>query len=498
MISKIESKVRKRKRKFESRLKSIPDSETAHIFGSGTRKYELSEKTTALHCGGIGLIQEIVRKSDLADIINDRLRLLKIKKPYSESDHILNLAYNFLCGGECLDDLKLLRDNPAYLDALNVKRIPDPTTAGDFLRRFGYDDNLELHDAMNEANGRIWKEIGRGKTLPRAILDIDSSVKETRGETKEKMDISYNGKWGFHPLVITEADTDVHVAVYNRPGNEASQSNASYWIEYAVASIEPYFDKIFLRGDSAFCLTFKFDEWTQAGLQFVFGMDSAKNLRDIAENLPRSRWKKLNSRPLNGRKKPKSEKERKVEKREFKNMRTEREWLAEFEYSPRKCQESYRVIALKKDIRVTRGQQHLFDDTRFFFYITNIQDMTALEVLDFIRKRCNHENKLQQLKSGIPALRAPCAEFHANWAWMIIGAISWNVKSWIGLLFADGVRGREILAMKFKRFLNSLIYIPCQILRSGRMVVYRFLNINPWFLDSMKTIARLKASPAFY
>jgi len=498
VISKIESTVRKRNQKLQAGLNLSLACGDGPLFGTGTRGYELSEKTTALHCGGLGLVQEIVKKSGLAELINDRVRLLKIKQPYRESDHVLNLVYNFLCGGECLDDLKLLRENSAYLDALNVNRIPDSTTAGDFLRRFGYDDNLELLDAMNEANGRIWKSAGGGKKAACAVLDVDSSVKETYGEDKEKMDISYNGKWGFHPLLITESETNTHVCLVNRSGNEASQTNAAYWIEYSVAAVEEYFEKIYIRGDSAFSLTYKFDEWDGAGLQFVFGTDSTKNLREKADNLPQSHWKKLNSRSKQSRQKPKTEKQKKVETREFRNMRTENEWISEFEYTPSKCQESYRIIVLKKDIRVTKGQQHLFDKSRYFFYITNIRDMSAREVLDFIRKRCNHENKVEQLKNGVPAFYAPCSEFHANWAWMIAGALAWNIKSWIGLLFANPSKGREITRMEFKRFMNNLIFIPCQILKSGRMVVYRFLNVNSWFLDSMKTINRLKTRPAFH
>ena len=495
MINNIKSKVRKRNRKLRKRLKSNAPSRDGTGLHQGKIRYELSDRIHALHCGGIGLLQEVIEKSGLFELVDERIRLLKIRRQYHESDHVKNLIYNVLCGGECLDDLKMLRNNGSYLDALNLSRIPDATTAGDFLRRFGHDDNLAFLDVMNEANGRIWKISAGGKMMPRAVLDIDSSVTQTFGENKERMDISYNGKWGFHPLIVTEAETGVHVCLVNRSGNTASQDDAARWIEYSVAVVEEHFEKIYLRGDSAFSLMNKFDEWDDAGIQFCFGTDNTANMREKAEKLPKSRWRLVQPKKKAARIPHKTAKERQVEKRGFKNLHTEKEFVAEFEYKPFGQYGNYRIIVLKKEIRVTKGQGLLFDQIRYLFYITNIRDMSPLEVLGFIRKRCDHENKIEQLKNGVPALNSPCSDFHANWAWMIVGACAWNVKSWTGALFSDGARGREIVRMEFKRFLFSLVFIPCQILKTGRRIVYRFLNANSWFADSMLTIRSIRAIP---
>jgi hypothetical protein len=98
--------------------------------------YEIADRCHVVAVGGIGAIHALVRKIGLIEAINERLPLLHLHLPYHESDHVLALAYLPLCNGTCLQDLELLRNDEVFLDALGARRIPDPTTAGDFCRRF--------------------------------------------------------------------------------------------------------------------------------------------------------------------------------------------------------------------------------------------------------------------------------------------------------------------------------------------------------------------------
>lgn len=446
--------------------------------------YEVSERISAISCGGIGAVHQLVQKIGLDKLIDDKLFLLKYHKPYHESDHILNIAYNITCGGECLEDLELLRNNAAYLDALGARRIPDPTTAGDFLRRFGHDDVLTLADINNRANQRVWRQNPANKERD-AILDIDGKIAETGGEQKEKMDMSYKGLWGFDPLIITEATTGAHLFVVNRTGSAVSHDGAVPYIDKAIALVRDYFRDVQLRGDGDFSLTVKFDKWDAQGVKFSFSYNAMSNLVKIAENQPKNAWeyhasKKNRTIKTKPRKRKSNVKRQVIERREYRHQERLREYVAEFDYTPEKCSHAYRIVVIKRIIKITKGHLRFKNEIRYFFYITNIRDMTASELVHFSHGRCNHENKIAQLNSGVNALKMPASEFNANWAYMTICALAWNFKSWLGQIMPDAARGEETIRMEYKRFRYCLINIPCQIVMTGRVFVYRILNFTPW------------------
>ncbi len=163
----------------------------------------------------------VARQTGLIDAIDRRLHLLKIHLPYHESDHVLNLAYNALCEGTCLQDLELRRQDEVYLDALGTQRIPDPTTAGDFCRRFRAEDVHTLLDIINEVRQRVWARQS-ASFFDEARIDMDGVLVETTGECKIGMDMAYDGTWGYHPLVVSLANTSEVLSVLNRPGNRPS------------------------------------------------------------------------------------------------------------------------------------------------------------------------------------------------------------------------------------------------------------------------------------
>jgi hypothetical protein len=142
---------------------------------AGNIQYELADRVQGLACGGIGAMLLVARKSGLIGDIDARLHLLKRQLPYHESDHVLNIALNILAGGHRLEHLELRRNDQVYLDALGAERIPDPTTAGDFGRRFGMGDVLELMDAINEARLRVWRQQPES-FFDEATIDADGTV----------------------------------------------------------------------------------------------------------------------------------------------------------------------------------------------------------------------------------------------------------------------------------------------------------------------------------
>jgi hypothetical protein len=135
------------------------------------------------------LLHQLACELDLAREIDERVHLFKLHLPYHESDHVLNLAYNALCGGQCLEDLELRRQDEAYLNALGATRIPDPTTAGDLCRRFDRDQLTQLQAAFDAARRKIWARQPKS-FFAEARIEADGTLVETGGECKQGIDLS--------------------------------------------------------------------------------------------------------------------------------------------------------------------------------------------------------------------------------------------------------------------------------------------------------------------
>jgi hypothetical protein len=89
-------------------------------------------------------------------------------------------------------------------------------------------------------------------------------------------------------------------------------------------------------------------------------------------------------------------------------------------------------------------------------------------------------------------MRMPVNDLLSNWAYMVMAALAWNLKSWYGLLVPKRERGLELVKMEFRRFLHAIMLIPCQIVRTARRVIYRVLGYNNWLGDFFETWQRLQ------
>jgi hypothetical protein len=489
--TKVRRLLERRKRAIQRRLKRDTGyKRSGPVLAGANVGYALSERVQATHAGGIAAIHAMSRQLGLDEAIQDRLHLFKLHLPYRESDHVLNIAYNLLAGGSCLEHLELLRQDEAYLNALGADRVPDPTTAGDFCRRFSKLDVFALMEAFNEVRLKLWQR-QESAFFDEAIIDADGTMVETTGECKQGMDICYKGQWGYHPLVVSLANTGEPLYVLNRSGNRPSHENADLFLDQSIALCRRAgFRKITLRGDTDFTQTEHLDRWDGAGVRFVFGIDAMRNLYEIAENLPQRSWQRLQRRSERSpqRKRPANAKQPIIEDRGYKNIRLQRESVAEFRYSPTKCRQEYRVVVVRKDLEVTEGQIKLFDDERCFFYITNDWSSAAADIVRLANGRCDQENLIQQLKSGVRALTAPVDNLASNWAYMVMASLAWSLKAWAALHLPESGRWRErhreekqrLLRMDFDTFRRCIIQIPAQIARSGRQLICRLLAWNEW------------------
>ena len=457
--------------------------------------YEMSERVGAINCGGIGAIHLMVQRTGLVEDLDKELHLLKVHLPYHESDHVLNVAYNLLAGGQRLGDIELRRQDEGFMNGLGAERIPDPTTEGDFTRRFSPEDITVLQECINRARLAVWK-VQPERFLKEAFVDVDGTIAGTYGECKQGMDLSYKGIWGYAPLVVSLANTKEVLFVVNRRGNAPSQSGSVEWIDRAVALVKQVAGSVTIRGDTDFSHTQQLDRWDGEGTQFILGIDAHPKLVGLAEALGKRAWKPFEREPkyeilTEPRPKAFRYKEQVVVEREFENKKLVGEALAEIEYRPHQCRKTYRVIILRKNISVQKGERALFDEVRSFFYITNRKDKPE-KIVGLANGRCDQENVIEQLKNGVNAMRMPVDNLVSNWAYMVMAALAWNLKAWYGLLVPNRERGSELVKMEFRRFLHTILLLPCQIVRTARRVIYRILGYNHWLPDFFATWERLQ------
>ncbi len=399
---------------------------------SGKISYEIGGNVEATAFGGLFAMHRLVTRLGLVTAIDADLNLLKIHLPYHESDHVLTLAYSVLCGGTRLEDVDRLRADVPLMNGLGAALLPDPTTTGDFLRRFTEADLLTLMEAINSVRPQLWT--GRGADLldDVAYLDADGTIVPTTGELKQGMDISYKGIWGYAPLLITLANTREVLYLVNRPGNAPSHLNAATWIDKAIALVVPHAKRVCLRGDT-----------------------------------------------------------------DFVNLRLDYKDVAEFAYRPGKCKRAYRVVVLRKNISRMKGEQALIDEVRYFFYFTTYpaDTHTPARIVELANDRCDQENIIGQLKSGINALHAPVNDLHSNWAYMLIASLAWNIKSWHAMMMHRKHDRHTFIRMEFKRFLDTVIRIPAMVIVRARGIVVRLVayTVNPdRFFSAWATTERVR------
>jgi hypothetical protein len=491
--TRLRKKLAARKRQIHRRLDKtkLPDC-TKPIFRGCNIRFDLCDRTRGLGFGGIPLFHKLAQKIGLVAAIDKHLHLLLIHIPYHESDHVLNFAFNALCGGDRLQDIELRRNDVNFLDALGANRIPDPTTAGDFCRRFSVADINLLQDIYDDVRIGVWKE-QPAAFFQQAILDADGTMTETTGKCKQGMDIAYDGTWGYHPLLITLANTREVLRLVNRSGNRPSHEGAAEALDRAIATcFRGGFRKVLMRGDTDFSQTQYLDHWdNDKRIQFIFGYDSTDSMRARAEHLPALAWTKLTRLPryevaTTTRQRPDNVKDAIVVERGYETLRLRGEEVAEFNYQPTACDREYRMIVIRKNISTEKGGIWLYDAYRYFFYITNDWVSDAADIVFSANDRCHQENLLEQLHNGIHALLAPLKTLESNWAYMVMTSLAWNLKAWSALCLPEtGPRAKEhraeklwLLGLEFKAFMNVLVAIPCQIVRGARQTVFRVLSYH--------------------
>lgn len=466
--------------------------------------YQMSDRARATGHGGVAALIDLARRAGLCELIDREVPVLAVRKPYSESDHVMAIVAAVLSGGTCVEALRTMRREPELLDALGMGRAPDSTTSGDFLRRFDEEKNEALTEVVLATTASVLKSRLTPEERRVGHIDGDGTMALTDSETMEGVDYSgHKRQWGLHPLLISLASTGQPLVVVNRPGNASSASGAAEYFDLAAEYMLQVYERVVLRGDTDFSQSAHLERWHDTGrIDFVFGFDATPKLSAISRELGADQWRELTRpRPVREktRTKPENVKQPIVIERGFRTLRTVREDIAEFEYQPSASGRPWRMVAVRKQIEVTEGQLELEPIERTFFYITNLTGVPAEEIVRHAGQRCNQENLIAQLKGQVHALAPVSNTLQSNQAWMTIASLAWTLKSWFALFAPEPAQRRRIITMEFATFRRQFMDIAVQTIRAARRRVLKILGGHlptiPLFLETCERIRRLAPAP---
>ena len=426
--------------------------------------------------GGLGAVKMLVQRLGLRAAIDKRLTLFKqYHDDYTESTHIMTSVQSMVAGGTKLISINDIRNSQGTQRMDKTPQTVAPTTMGDTLHRFTEEDIWKLQEINLETCSRVWEHC-RSKHKKGEIftVDTDSSVKHVYGNCFEGADFTYKNGFGYHPEYVTRAETGETLMVQNRSGSAKSGSGVSALLERVYPTVAKHFHRIRHRGDTKYGKKEIIQTDEKYGVTFYLGYDSCGSLIEAAEEKPDSEWVEMPLKPAEKRRKRKTRKKRakqkqyrrkKVREREFKDEQTVARHVSELVYTPSWSDKPYRMIVVRSNREIHKGETFLFGKYEYYFIITSDRRGSALTVATIYFQRDNQENIFKQIKHETGGLWMPSKTLLANWAWMTISALAWNIKSWICQLgFKQGLR------WMWNRFCRELILITAEVTKGSRQV----------------------------
>ncbi len=451
------------------------------------------ERSDTTPYGGLALAVSLVRSLGIAKDLNRELSLLASHRPFHESDHVLTHVYNLYAGGTCIEDIADLQTSEPVRRILGANRVPDPTTAGDFLRRFDAESLRSLDRVIDQAQEKVWKRRYGKKKAERAIVDLDSCVRPVYGDQKEGTDFTYKGSFGYHPLVISLAGTLECLRLVNRPGNEASAAGSEDHLRELFPMLDRRFKRVIVRGDSAFAKQAIFDACEESGHSFAIVSAQQQNFASLFEALPGEAWKPYRQRKKNEvpackrRKRGRNRRQERARVRNKRDLQLKKQWIAEIPYRPERSDRTYRLIARYQEIE-EQEQGHLFMLTRFRFILSNLpSSVPADEVMDLTYQRCDQENLIEQLQSGVTAMRMPTGGLLSNAAFLTCARLAHNLKPWLAQIALP----QETMRWEWKRFRRAFVYCAARVVHTARQTHVRIASSHRFAGAILAAHARL-------
>ena len=329
---------------------------------------------------GLSLFYALAEALEIPPLLDAHVRVKKRERGYPESEHILALAANAFVGGDFLDDLEALRADQALKVAIGREELPDPTTAGDFCRRFTRGHLYQLDRAM----GAIFQAVYRRRPeVTTWTLDLDAKVHEVHGAKKQGAAKAYNGVYSLQPFYAFVDETDELAHVELRAGNTHPGAKAVRFLRRCLKKKPAGVRAVFLRSDSALYQREVVALAEREGIEFTITADQTAPLLARVEALPPEAWTPDPEAPMVA--------------------------YAECWYQPVRWPRAYRYL-VRRRLKQPEGQAEMFPHYTYTVVVTN-RAGEAKALLDWHDGKGTSEKRIEQFTNEILPHLCPWASF---------------------------------------------------------------------------------------
>lgn len=402
---------------------------------------------------GVVLVHELARHLGIEQIVDDELHVKQRERGYSESQAIGGLVYNLLVGGECLSDLEVLRGDSGTQELLAQEAVLAPRTAREFLQKFDLGDIRDLQ----RVNLRVQQRVRAQQMSPTCTIDLDSSIYEQASTRKQGSNKAYNGQIGYPPLFAFWAEEGELLFSHLRRGSAHTCRNVGWFLRETFKRVPPQ-AAVALRADSGF-YSKEVVQWCEAHhLRFTITADQTAPLLTLIEALPDHAWTNLpDDYPLSE--------------------------VAEVRYQPSRWATAYRYV-VKRQLREKKDGDLYW---QYHVFVTNDEPTPALELEVWHLQHADMENRIKEHKSDLGLEKLPTGRFHANWAYLLIGQLAFNLFAWFKKLVLPVSYHRATL----KTIRHHVLHLAGKIVHSARQCFlvlsdrYRYQAVWQFALDRL-------------
>jgi hypothetical protein len=404
---------------------------------------------------GVVLLQDFAQGLGVAQVLDEELQVKTRERGYAESEAVSSLVYNTILGGTCLSDLEVLRGDQGTQELLGAEGILAPTTAGEFLRKFDLGDVGDLQ----RVNLRLQARVRPHQTATTCTIDLDSSIYEQASTHKEGSTKAYNGEVGYHPLFALWAEEGELLFSHLRRGSAHTVRNAVWFLRQTHKRL-PAGATLKLRADSGF-YSHAVVEWCEAeGVTFTITADHTEPVLQAIAALPDRRWRPLPEYDLAE--------------------------VAELRYQPTGWERPYRYVVKRELAEKKTGDLYW----QYHILVTNTEGEPAATVMVWHLQHADMENAIKEHKSGFGLEKLPTQKFHANWAYLLMGQLAFNLVAWFKRLVLPPAYHRTTI----KTIRHHLLNLAGKIVHTARRVFliisqcYRYQSVWQFAINRLSTL----------